>query len=362
MSDSESSNESSNKNDENINNLINQTSNLLISDKKEEPKKKKAPTCSNCGQEGHTNSKKKPCTIEPKKNTFIIPKEKIDLGLYGLNTINCCGKDQSSEKVSNALLPISYGIYAEDKSYSIPLCKANLKIYNMEKCFNEGIKFDTEKKHIHPNFINPPPNDVCTTLDDNSFYYESKVVSYKGDKTELILRQDCYAFNCIQNILINNPSKKYNDTDSLLNDSTIIEHPYLWMLIWKKINNIIFFDCVIFTNVSVIRMIKNADTSRSKESLKLIEHSLSEYSTKGIMTYKESKSKTVAHQKLSLFPLRDIDTLKEYNFMFNIKSTDLVLKDVRPDTSLWQVIEKSKLIDKIRKLEEEINCLKPKII
>ena len=32
--------------------------------------------------------------------------------LYGLNTTNCFSKDQSSEKVANALLPIVYGIYS----------------------------------------------------------------------------------------------------------------------------------------------------------------------------------------------------------------------------------------------------------
>ena len=75
MSDSESSNESSNENNESINKLINETNNLLISEKKEEPKKKKAPTCSNCGNEGHINTKNKPCTLEPKKKIPIEPKE-----------------------------------------------------------------------------------------------------------------------------------------------------------------------------------------------------------------------------------------------------------------------------------------------
>ena len=42
--------------------------------------------------------------------------------LYGLNTTNCCSKDQSSEKVANALLPIVYGIYSENNGYHIPVC------------------------------------------------------------------------------------------------------------------------------------------------------------------------------------------------------------------------------------------------
>lgn len=277
--------------------------------------------------------------------------------LYGLNTTNCCSKDQSSEKVANTLLPIVYGIYSKNNGYPIPLCN-NIVVDNIKNCFPPETKFDTEKVHSHPNFINPPPNDICATLSESSNYYESKVVMYKEKKTELILRQDCYAFNCIQNILINNPTKTYNDTNSLLSDMTIVERPYMWMLIWKKNNGIIYFDCIVFTDVSVIRMIKDADTPRAREALKLTDASLYDFALKGSMTYKLNKSTTVAHQKVSLFPLRDIDALKVYKFEFCVKSTDIILKDVRSDTSLWHEIEKSRLIDKIRLQDIEINRLK----
>ena len=76
------------------------------------------------------------------------------------------------------------------------------------------------------------------------------------------------------------------------------------------------------------------------------------------MTYKLNKTTTVAHQKVSLFPLRDINTLTTYKFEFRVKSTDLILKDVRSDTSLWQEIEKSSLIDRIRLQADEIQRLK----
>jgi len=284
--------------------------------------------------------------------TFTPPTEEISVNsLYGLNTSNCCSKDQSSEKVANVLLPIAYGIYSEDNKYPIPLCN-NIVVSSMEPRFPSGTKFDTEKARCHPKFINPPPNDICATFADMSDYYESKVVLYKEKKTELILRQDCYAYNCIQNILINNPAKTYSDTISLLNDRTIVEHPYMWMLMWKKADGIIYFDCVVFTDVSVIRMIKDADTPRAKEALKLTDNSLSEFSSKGLMTYKLKKTTTVPHQKVSLFPLRDINTLKAYKFEFRVKSTDLILKDVRSDTSLWQEIEKSRLNDEIQRLKK----------
>ncbi len=284
---------------------------------------------------------------------------KLPLSLYGLHTSNCCGKNLLSEKVVNALLPITVGIYSEKTAYYIPLCD-NTAIRPIGLCFPERMTYDTEKPLIHPNFINPPPHDVCTMIDSETYYYESKVVLFKDSKTELILRQDCYAFNCLQHILTNNPSKKYVSVSDLLGDASIVERPYLWMLLWKKTEHGIYFDCVVFTDVSVLRMIKDANTPRAKEALKLSDRSLLEFTTTGKMTYKEEKSKTVAHQKVSLFPLRDIDAIKRHTFVFGIKSTDIVLNNIRPDTSLWQEIEKNKLIDIINAHEKEIERLKKK--
>ena len=294
--------------------------------------------------------------IEP-VNT--IKHDIVPLSLYGLNTNNCCSKDLKSEKVANALLPIAVAMYSEKTEYDIQLCD-NKTVCPIGKYFPERITYDTEKPHIHPNFINPPPNDVRITLDGETSYNESKVVLFKGSKTELILRQDCYAFNCLQHILTNNQSKKYGSVNELLDDTTIVERPYLWMLLWKKTEDGIYFDCVVFTDVSVLRMIKDANTPRAKEALKLSDRSLLEYTTTGKMTYKEEKSKTVAHQKVSLFPLRDIDALKKYTFAFSIKSTNIVLSDIRSDTSLWQEIEKTKLLDTINMHEKEIERLKKK--
>ena len=273
--------------------------------------------------------------------------------LYGFNAKNCCEKNQHSEKVSNALLPICFGIYSNTKQKDILLCNSNLELSILKKCFYEESTFDTEKTCIHPKFKHPPPNDVCVKYGDSSMFFESKVVMSKGNKTELILRQDCYAFNCLQNILLNNSSKKYKDADNLLNDITIIEKPYLWMLLWKKHDSEILFDCIVFTDVSVIRMIKEAKTERTKEALKLIDRSLSEYESTENMTYKNEKSSTVAHQKVSIFPMRDIKSLNTHTFIFNVKSTDIVISDVRSDTSLWQEIEKNRLNYKNRDLNDK---------
>ena len=56
--------------------------------------------------------------------------------------------------------------------------------------------------------------------------------------------------------------------------------------------------------------------------------------------------------------MRVINTLKAYKFEFRVKSTDLILKEVRSDTSLWQEIEKSRLIDRICLQADEIQRLK----
>jgi hypothetical protein len=277
--------------------------------------------------------------------------------LYGLSAANCCKKDQRSEKVSNALLPISYGIYCEVNKVAVLLCNRKLEVDTFETCF-DGSKFETEKACVHPKFRHAPPNDICITRDDISKYNESKVVMYKESKTELILRQDCFAFNCLQSIFLNNPSKIYKDTVDLLEDTTIVETPYLWMLLWKKTEEGIAFDCIVFTDISVIRMIKDANTERTKEALKLIDRSLSQYESTGIMSYKEEKTSTVAHQKVSLFPLRDITPLSDHTFAFGVKSTDIVLQDVRTDTSLWQEIEKNRLRDTMNQMSAEIARLK----
>jgi hypothetical protein len=275
--------------------------------------------------------------------------------LYGLNTHNCCNKDFSSEKIVNTLLPIAYLCYAKDNNCDIPLYNgSNVSMLNPLLC--DGFCVDTEKVHSHSQFIQAPPNDICITNNTKTFseFYESKVVLYKGEKTELILRQDCFAFNCIQHILLNNSEKKYTNIDDLIADRDIVEKPYLLMTMWKKNDlGIINFDCIVFTDKSIMQMIRNAETSRSKESVKLMNTSLVQFSTHGKMTYKETKSDTVPHQKVSLFPLRDIPELKSYSFSFNVKSTNIILNDVRSDTNLWQEIEKSRLIERIKYLERE---------
>jgi hypothetical protein len=116
------------------------------------------------------------------------------------------------------------------------------------------------------------------------------------------------------------------------------------MLLWRTDDSHnLEMDLVVFTDVGVLRMIAAAATPRSAQSIALIDASLSQFSTTGKMVYKERRSATVAHQKVSLFPLRDIPALADRMFAFPIKSTDIVLKPVRPDISLWQEIDKARI-------------------
>ena len=276
--------------------------------------------------------------------------------LYGLSDANCCSKDRGSEKVANALLPVSYCMRAEARDLSVVLCKSNgTAPTTLPKTFRgEAIRFDTEQACDHANFVHPPPNDVCATRQDDGSktYYESKVVLYKGKKTELILRQDCYSFNVLEHILLQNPEKRPASLADLLADTTLVEHPYMLMLMWRS-EGIVDMDLVAFTDIAVLRMIAAAETERSKESIALINAALQEYATTGTMTYKSTKKGTVAHQKVSLFPLRDVPELQTRAFTFPIRSTDIVLGDVRPDISLWHEIEKSKLRQEIERLKRK---------
>ena len=274
--------------------------------------------------------------------------------LYGFTDANCCAKDKSSEKVANALLPISYCMLAESRKLPLLLCKANgTPLIPFSESFHGTTWIDTEKACSHMNFVHPPPNDVCMTRDGTCSYYESKAVTYKGkEKTELILRQDCYSFNVLQHILMQNPGKRYDDVTALLADTTLVEHPYMLMLMWRS-EGIVSMDLVAFTDVAVLRMIVSAETERSSASIALINRALKEYATTGTMTYKETKKSTVPHQKVSLFPLRNVQELRSREFTFPVRSTEIVLGDVRPDISLWQEIAKSRLIEENQRLIEE---------
>ena len=286
----------------------------------------------------------------------------MSLSLFGFSSLNCCNKNGLSQKVANTLLPFSYALWAQ--AHKIPISVfSNNTVIPFTDSF-ENTHFDTEVCHNTSQFVHSPPHDVQTTHQHTrqTEHYESKVILYKERKTELILRQDCYAFNCLQSVFIHNPSKEFADLNTLLSDPTVNESPYLWMLMWKETpEKTIAMDMVIFSDLSVLRMVEAAATSRSKEACTLINHALSEHYRTGVMTYKAEKSSTVPHQKVSLFPFRDIEFTRSVSLEYQVKASDLVLNSVTPDKNLWQEIEKSKLQDQVYTLEEEIRELREKL-
>lgn len=256
-----------------------------------------------------------------------------------------------SQKIANTLLPFSYALWAQEHHLPIQLYSRK-QLTQFSTSLTTG-HYNTEVSVKNEVFVNSPPHDVHICVSDSEHhYYESKVVLYKGAKTELILRQDCYAFNCLQHLFMRNAGRSYASLADVLADETIEETPYLWLLIWNDSEDIVTFDCVVFTDIAVLQMIQDAQTSRSKEAIALIDQALTEHATHGTITYKKDKSSTVPHQKVSLFPLRDLAELKQRTF--DVRATQLVLQTIRPDKNIWQDIEKSKLQERIRALEAQL--------
>jgi hypothetical protein len=280
--------------------------------------------------------------------------------LYGLNSKNCVAKDDSSQKIANTLLPICACIYAKHKEIPILLFSSNGEKNNFNYPFDAPTPFfNTEVANLSPGFVNPPPNDVYVSYGDGKKeFYESKIAKFTetdAKRFELILRQDCYAFNCVQSILLNNPGKTFGNTEELIGTQGLQETPYLILLLCNSSEGRLAFEPIAFTDISLLHMIYKAETARSKEAIKLINHSLNEYKTSGKITYKESKSSTVAHQKVSLFPFKALKNLSSHPFTFPIQSTDLILNQVRPDWNLWQEVEKAR---SVKSLKEEVDRLR----
>jgi hypothetical protein len=280
----------------------------------------------------------------------------IEHSLYGLNELNCCKKKDTSEKVVNALLPVSYLLYAMDNGLDIQMLNKDVQLVCAPDIVSNKY-VSTEVSWLQPQFIHSPPHDIClqTAESTEQTFCESKVVMFKGDKTELILRQDCFAFNILQNIINNNATFDCHHLDDIVSSSVVQESPYMLLLLWKKEAKRILFTCIVITDVAVLKMIHMSKTERSKQAQLLINKALDEHHHTGKMTYKASKKSTVPHQKVSLFPLRDIKLLNEA-IRFEVDSTSLILRDVVPDTSLWQQVEKFRMLATIEELSGQINC------
>jgi hypothetical protein len=342
----------------------------------------------------------------------MTPKNNILYGLYPGS--NCClKKTQACQKGVHSLLPISYFLKAVDNQcpHANYLTRsgglttdATLDLTYL--CKDPNVFFFVDAKDDdddnEQDFINSPPNDLCVRSEvHGKEYFEAKLMLYKGKSTQVILRQDCFGFNCIQNIFRNNPhlltptsSAQAPAPASLeellalsLPDQTepLKESPYLVMLLWTKDESTgdILFDHLIVSDVYLLQAIQNVanmdpanasskknkqptkesieHTTRAKEAVKLIQNVLKQLSATGKVAYKPCKGSTVPHQKASLFPFRDWPELRMGglpNFTAtSIKSSDIILEKVRPDASFWHEVEKSHLLNEIRDLKLKLKEL-----
>ena len=273
---------------------------------------------------------------------------------YGLsNRISLSKKDQTKQKTANVLLPLSYILYANDNEIDVPYVTTQGFGVLRDDDLTKFTFYDTEKSTSDTEtFVNAPPNDIMvsrerislTTNEDGGVslsvckrdrFMEVKVVYYKGEKTEIIIRQDFYALNLLASILKNNPNFKIED----LSGSSLVETPIMLVLMW---NDDTHLDMVCFSDVAMLKRIHMGYTSRCEEGMKLVIDNLTEYNTSGKITYKKEKSSVVAHRKISLFPFRGSDKIATEH-TFKVKSTDLVLQPVKTEKNLWVGIEIERL-------------------
>lgn len=275
--------------------------------------------------------------------------------MYGLSDkISLSKKDQTRQKTANVLLPLSYVLYANDNEIDVPFVTTQGIGVLRDEDLTNFTYYDTEKAISDTEtFINPPPNDImvsrerinlavnddgCVSMSvcKKNRFMEVKVVYYQGEKTEIIIRQDFYALNLLTSILNNNPGFKIED----LSESSLIETPIMLVLMWNDETRL---DMVCFSDVALLKLIHAGKTKRCEEGMKLVVEKLTEYNTKGTITYKTDKSSVVPHRKISLFPFRGVNRIKTEH-TFKIKSKDLVLQPVNTEKNLWVGIEMMKQI------------------
>ena len=269
--------------------------------------------------------------------------------LYGLEG-KLVNKTVCVEKTANTLLPLSY-ICKTDSNCTL-LSRAGISKYSFPNLSNATI--ETEKPWKHDKYLNLPPNDIAVHSSSETIFFEAKIVLYKGTKTELILRQDCYSCNCIVSVVHHNPELACESLQELLSDTATVETPYLLVFLWNDIS--MKCDLLVVTDVALLQMIQDSKSARCTEAIKLIDKTVLTYKETGKVIYRQKKSDVVPHRKVSLFPFRE-EPLKSFSLSFIIDIHDLVQGDISPDTSLWNKIVVCKLQQKILELEKKLNSL-----
>lgn len=273
--------------------------------------------------------------------------------IYGIPT----DEDYCHENKLKTILPVSAIKYALDNKHKLPYIEYDQETnqFTTKTITDIILKLngDLKTEHIVSDGIcmNFPPHDIVIDKND----YESKICVFPcHNKTkifEMIIRQNNIAC-CIQNIVNSNPDIKH------ISDN-FKQQPYILLNLYD--NN--GLKPIILSNKALIYMCLNSSlNSKSKRAdivCEKINSMIEEYSKTKIITYKKNKSDTVPHQKITLFPMDYIPTLKEtIDNIHYIKYSDIISGDVCKTRNICDYINEYQTNKKINELEEEIKRLK----
>jgi len=269
--------------------------------------------------------------------------------------------DHSHENKLKTILPLATAIYSLDNNRDIPYIQydqeddefVTTKLHS-EECNLKG-ELCTEKKITDGVCVNFPPHDIVI---DNKHDFESKVCIFPCHNTrklfETIIRQNNIAC-CIQNIVNSTPGIN-NITDNFT------QKPYILLGLYDSEG----LKPIILSNKALIYMCrKSASHSKSKRAnimCDYIDSMLEEYANTNKITYKESKTDTVPHQKITLYPIDYIPNLKKtIDDTQYIKYSEIIGSCVHKTRNICDYINESSYQKKIHDLELENKMLRLKL-
>ena len=276
---------------------------------------------------------------------------------YGINP----DEDYSHENKLKTILPLSVIKYSLDNKREIPYIKyvQETDEFITTKLTWENLnltgKICTEKKITDEICINFPPHDV---LIDGKHDYESKICVFPCHNVnklfETIIRQNNIAC-CVQDIVTSTP-----DINNITENFT--QKPYILLSLYDSEG----LKPIILSNKALIYMCrKSSSNSKSKRAdiiCNYIDNMIEEYSKTKKITYKEGKTDTVPHQKITLYPIDYIPNLKEtIDGIQYIKYSEIIEGRVCKTRNICDYISESYYQKRINELELENNLLKLKL-
>lgn len=260
------------------------------------------------------------------------------------------------ENKIKTLLPISTIKYALDKKMTLNYIQFHQELNEFtismlsDSVLNLNTNMKTECSISDGVCVHFPQYDVV--IDKKG--YECKLCVYpchnKSKLFEMIIRQNNIAC-CIQNIIHHNPNIQHISDD-------FQQQPYIMLNLYNE-NGL---KPIIFSDKALIYMCLKSSTDtksqRSKIVCEKIHSMIEEYSKTGRVTYKSLKTDTVPHQKLTLYPIDYIPSLKEtIESLEYIKYMDIVYKDVCKTRNICDFIHDTLTENKIHELKKKITVL-----